>query len=196
MRRLPFLLLLLFALSFSSLAVEDETGDGNLLPNGDFDKDPDKLVHWDPLPADRSVSWVDFNVDRGKILVFTLTKGVAEGTGLLFYSDFIPIKEGKKYRFSVDYKSFGPEPKPFVKGYGLFPDIKGKVDRRELYKKKLTEKSPSTEWKTLSTVFTLQNPVHKGKYEIKWAKVMLYAYLRPGQIYFDNVRIEEVEKSE
>ena len=183
-----------FALLTSAIAVEKKQDEKtNLVPNGTFDKNPSRLVHWDPLPRDRSIQWLDFNPDRGRIIVFTLSKKIAYGTGLLFHSDFIPIEEGKKYKFSVDYKSFGPKPKPFVKGYALFPNAHGKIERREIYKKQIFEKEVSTDWKTITMEFTPQNPIYRGKYEIKWVKVLLYAYLKPGQIYFDNVCIEELE---
>ena len=130
-----------FALLTSALAVETDRNEKiNLVPNGTFDKNPSKLVDWEPLPRDGSIEWHDLNPDRGRIIVFTLSEEIAYGTGLLFYSDFISIEEGKKYRFSVDYKSFGPRPKPFVKGYALFPDVHGKIERREIYKKQIFEK--------------------------------------------------------
>jgi hypothetical protein len=183
-----------FALSISTLAVEMHRDEkSNLVPNGTFDKNPSRLVDWEPLPRDGSIECLDFNPDRGRIIVFTLSEKIAYGTGLLFYSGFIPIEEGKKYKFSVDYKSFGPKPKPFVKGYALFPDVHGKTERREIYKKQIFEKEISSDWKTITMEFTPQNPIYKGKYEIKWVKVLLYAYLKPGQIYFDNVCIEEVK---
>ena len=178
---------------FAFCAEQQQEKVKNLVSNGSFDANPKKLAGWDPLPADGAVKWISLDKEHGRIIAFKLSTEIAESTGLLFYSAPIPIKEGKKYKFSLEYKSSGPIPKPFVKGYGLFPDVNGKVEPRELYKKQIFEKTVSTEWKTLTMEFTPYNPIYKGKFEIKWVKVLLYAYLKPGEIYFDNVKIEESE---
>ena len=187
-------LYIVLALSVFAFAGDSGTSvKANLIPNGTFDENPKDLVGWGLLPQDGSVKWVSLNAQRGKGILFSLSKRVAHSTGLLFYSEFIPVEEGKKYRFSLDYRSDGPEPKPFVKGYALFPDVHDKVERREIYKKQIFVDNVSSEWTTITMEFTPKNPIYEGKYEIKWVRVLLYAYLKPGKIYFDNVRIEESE---
>ena len=187
--------ILLFFLTVTAFCVEPHNAKRtNLVPNGTFDENPKTLTGWDALPADGTVKWLPLDDEKhGKVIGFAMSQKIAESTGVLFYSVFIPVKDGRNYRFSLDYKSLGPMPKPFVKGYGLFPDANGKVEARELYKKQIFEKAASTEWKTLTMEFTPHNPLYKGKIEIKWVKVLLYAYLKPGEIFFDNVKIEEME---
>lgn len=191
MRLITFLIACYAVFAFCEVQQHEEIM--NLVPNGNFDADPKILVGWDPLPDDGTVKWIFLDKEHGKVVAFKLSKEIAESTGILFYSKYIPVKEGKKYKLSFDYKSTGPKPKPFVKGYGLFPDAYGKIEPRELYKKSFFENTVSNEWKTLTIEFTPHNPIYKSKYEIKWVKVLLYAYFKQGEIYFDNIKIVEAE---
>lgn len=110
---------------------------------------------------------------------------------MLYYSGFFPVEDGKKYVFSVDIKTDGPVPRPFVKGYALAPDAQGVIAKRPFYQRQSV--FPATnEWRTYCMTFTPKAaPGHKGRYDIKWARVMLYAYLKPGSIYFDNIIVRE-----
>ena len=189
MKTLTFVITCFAVFAFCAEQQEKAT---NLVLNGDFDaKLP--LVGWDPLPADGTVKWIPLDKEHGKGIAFSLTKEIAESTGILYYSKLISVKDGKIHTFSFDYKSTGPKPKPFVKGYGLFPNANGKIEPRELYKKSVFENAVLNEWKTVTIEFTPHNPVYKNKYEIKWVKILLYAYLSPGEINFDNIKIEEAE---
>jgi len=110
---------------------------------------------------------------------------------MLYYSDFFPVASGKKYIFSVDIKSDGPLPRPFVKGYALAPDVHGNIARRRFYQRQ-SRFSATNEWRTYSMTFTPKViPAYRGRYDVKWARVMLYAYLNPGKICFDNVTVRE-----
>ncbi len=115
---------------------------------------------------------------------------------MLYYSGFFPVEDGKKYVFSVDIKTDGPVPRPFVKGYALAPDAQGVIAKRPFYQRQSV--FPATnEWQTYSMTFTPKAvPGYKGRYDIKWARVMLYAYLKPGSIYFDNVIVREAPAKE
>jgi len=110
---------------------------------------------------------------------------------MLYYSDFFPIEEGKEYILSADIRTEGPVPRPFVKGYALAPDVHGKIARRPFYQRQ--SRFPTSEqWQTCSMRFAPRAmPAYRGRFELKWAKVMLYAYLKPGRIYFDNVVVRE-----
>ncbi len=146
---------------------------------------------WDKLPSDGSIRWLPAGGKRGRCLAFTMSRGIAEGPGMLYYSDFFPVTSGKRYVFSVDIKSTGPVPRPFVKGYALAPDVHGDVARREFYRRQVRF-SATSEWQTYTMTFTPKViPTYRGRYDVKWARVMLYAYLKPGNIYFDNIAVRE-----
>jgi len=163
----------------------------NLVQNGTFERGTSSPETWDPLPDDGSVRWATDNAEHGRVVHFSLTKAVATGPGLLWYSGYIPVEQGKTYRFTFDAKSFGPVLRPFIKGYAPFADAKGTIERRPLYQKQ-NEYTVGTEWKTISFDFVPQTAyTHKGV-SVRWVRVMLYAYLKEGDCYWDNVRITEL----
>jgi hypothetical protein len=163
----------------------------NLVPNGTFEQGRSSPLAWDKLPSDGSVRWLRSGGNPGRCIAFTMSRAIAEGPGMLYYSDFFPVTSGKKYIFSVDIKSDGPVPRPFVKGYALAPDVHGAIAKREFYRRQ-SRFSATNEWRTYSMTFTPKViPAYRGRYDVKWARVMLYAYLKPGKIYFDNVTVRE-----
>ena len=160
----------------------------NLVPNGTFEQGTSGPAGWDPLPEDGTVRWATDNAEHGKVMHFSLTKGVAEGPGLLWYSGYIPVEQGKTYRFTFDAKSFGPALRPFIKGYAAFPDVHGKVEARQMYQKQ-NKYEAGGEWQTYSFDFVPQTAYTHPDVKIRWVRVMLYAYLKEGDCYWDNVRI-------
>ncbi len=163
----------------------------NLVPNGTFEHGRSIPLAWDKLPSDGSIRWLSAGGNPGRCIVFTLSRAVAEGPGMFYYGDFFPVEEGRKYTFSVDIKSEGPVPRPFVKGYALAPDVHGNIARRRFYQRQ-SRFVATDKWQTYSMTFTPRPlPAYRGRFDIKWARVMLYAYLKPGRIYFDNVTVRE-----
>ncbi len=163
----------------------------SLVPNGTFERGRSFPLAWDKLFSDGSIRWLSAGGNPGRCIVFTLSRGVAEGPGMLYYGDFFPVEEGKKYIFSVDIRSEGPVPRPFVKGYALAPDVHGKIARGRFYQRQ-SRFPATTQWQTYSMTFTPRViPAYRGRFDIKWARVMLYAYLKPGRIYFDNATVRE-----
>ncbi|MDP2895222.1 MAG: hypothetical protein Q8Q12_01515 [bacterium] len=163
----------------------------NLVLNGSLEQGTNSPLGWDMLPTDGSIRWVRSGGNPGGCIVFTMSRSVAEGPGMLYYSDFFPVTSGRKYVFSVDIKTDGPVPRPFVKGYALAPDVHGKIERRPFYQRQ-SPFSATDEWQTFTMTFTPKViPAYRGRYDIQWARVMLYAYLNPGKIYFDNVSVRE-----
>lgn len=162
-----------------------------LVPNGTFERGRSFPLAWDKLPSDGSIRWLSGGGNPGRCVVFTLSRAVAEGPGMLYYSDFFPVENGKKYIFSLDIKSEGPVPRPFVKGYALAPDVHGNIARRRFYQRQ-SRFVATDKWQTYSMTFTPRPiPAYRGRFDIKWARVMLYAYLKPGRIYFDNATVRE-----
>jgi len=75
--------------------------------------------------------------------------------------------------------------KVFVKCYDYLPD-EGR--RREVYRSQQNLKGPKDSWNTQTEDFT---PKHT-KYSPKWGRVMLYAYLAPGTIEFDDAIVKRI----
>lgn len=163
----------------------------NLVPNGTLEQGASSPLGWDRLPSDGSIGWLPSGGNPGRCIAFTLSQAIAEGPGMLYYSDFFPVRSGKKYIFSADIKTEGPVPRPFVKGYALAPDVRGEIAKRPFYQRQ--SQFPATgEWRTYSMTFTPNTiPAYRGRNDIQWARVMLYGYLKPGRIYFDNVIVRE-----
>jgi hypothetical protein len=180
------------AATFAATAVAAGAGEPvNLVPNGDFEQGTSAPAGWDPLLDDGTVRWATDNAEHGKVMHFSLTTAVAEGPGLLWYSGYIPVEHGKTYRFAVDVKSFGPVPRPFIKGYAPMPDAHGRVEARPLYQKQ-NKFDVGSEWQTISFDFVPQTAYTHPDVKIRWVRIMLYAYLKPGDCYWDNACITEV----
>jgi hypothetical protein len=159
----------------------------NLLPNGSFEKGSDRPAGWDPLPD--YAHWVASPDGGGRCLQFDLDKGRAETYGGLYYSDYVTLRPGATYRFQVRVKSLGPTPKVFLKGYHDFPATFGFPAERRMIYEELINGTPTGGWATCSGDFT----PHHATYTPHWLRVMLYAYLKPGVIYFDDCVLKEIK---
>jgi hypothetical protein len=121
---------------------------------------------------------------QNKVVRFTLDRNVAENEGLMYYSEPFPVEEGARYRFQCRWRTDGPTVKVFVKCYDA--DESGR--RREVYRSQQNLTGPNGKWNTQTEDFT---PKHT-KYSPKWGRVMLYAYMSPGQVEFDDVVVKQI----
>jgi len=131
---------------------------------------------------------------------------VAGVEGVHYYSDYLPIKPGRRYRLACWQKAaVGSNSKIFVKGYALLPTAKSdKPVRREVWRTYLKCNNTTGDWQEFALTFTVRKdfkPVVKyapdGKrrsypVRLRWVRVILYAYWPPGQYYFDDVKLEEL----
>jgi hypothetical protein len=141
--------------------------------------------------------------------------------GVWFWSDFIPIEKGKAYWLTVDARGPGGGMLGWLVGYpekastafgadaGAFQEyLEGKTtgklpDRSrgfEPFIKKykyrgqlssLAQSSPDA-WKTFSRRELVFRPTEKTP-DVRFVRVLLYAYWPPGEYYFDNVSLHEVD---
>ena len=156
-------------------------------------------------PLGRLVRWTSEEGNPGnKVVRFSFDRNVAENEGVMYFSDFFPIEEGAKYRFQCRWRSKAPAVKVFIKCYdemgGRYSGASDKRDkdnnnsnygkRREVYRSQQNISKPTStwSWKTHTEDFT---PKHT-KYAPKWGRVMLYAYLAPGDVEFDDVVIKQI----
>ncbi|MEN6404933.1 MAG: hypothetical protein ABFC77_00525 [Thermoguttaceae bacterium] len=168
---------------------------------GDFQRGKDGVPNgWEKVagqqrePLGGLVRWAD---ERGKsdnqVVRFTLDKNVAENEGVMYYSQRFPIRPGATYRFQCRWRSNGPAVKVFVKCYD---EQRGPYDAatkqpREVYRCQMNLKGEPNVWNTHAEDFTPNHP----RYSPKWGRVMLYAYLKPGEVEFDDVVVKLIQES-
>jgi hypothetical protein len=180
----------------------------NLIVGGDFERGSRGVPRgWEARggqqrePLGNLVKWVpEKGNTKNHVIRFDIPKEVAENEGVMYYSDYFPVQEGSKYRFQVRYRTTGPAPKVFIKCYdemasdyraeGAARDVTsaGSMQRREVYRSQQNLKGPPNTWNTQTEDFT---PKHT-KYNPKWGRVMLYGYLSPGSIEWDDVVIKQL----
>jgi hypothetical protein len=120
---------------------------------------------------------------------------VGGNDGVSYWSDWIDCKPGVRYTMTADVRSQGGTPKIFAKGYSEIPceiDDQGKAKRVLL--RRVTFKvyldcapGPGGDWKTSMITFC---PTHDRE-DVKWMRIMLYAYWPPENYWFDNIRLVE-----
>ena len=176
---------------FSALAENNWKNNKNLVA-ADFEHGAGGVPKgWDKVAGQQRESLgglVRWTAEKGnaynKVIRFTLDRNVAENEGVMYYSDFFPVEEGAKHRFQCRWRTDGPAVKVFLKCYAA--DETGR--RREVYRRQLNVQGPSRTWNTETADFTPKAP----KYSPKWGRVMLYAYLHPGEVEFDDVVVKQI----
>jgi hypothetical protein len=176
----------------SVLTVDNGWQKNKNLVAGDFEQGIGGVPKgWDKVAGQQRepLGWlVRWTTEKGnpanKVIRFTLDRDVAENEGVMYYSDFFPVQEGATYRFQCRWRSTAPAAKVFIKCYDA--DESGR--RREVYRSQQNLKGLNDRWNTQTEDFT---PKHT-KYSPKWGRVMLYAYLNPGEVEFDDVVVKQV----
>ena len=166
----------------------------NLVKNGDMEIGsdfPEGFEKQHDVAFTPDITWVDS--DRGgKCIRLAIDRTVAESYGVLCYSPYFDLEPGATYRASVDVKTFGPVPKIFVKCYAeIAPG-----DWREVYRHHKYQVHATKEWQTFVTQdFTPKSTQEAAnpKFTSKRARVMMYAYVSPGEIFFANVAVKRVK---
>lgn len=176
--------------------LEERKAIGPNLVQGDFESGTTRPSGWDPLSD--HVSWVpsEGSGASGKMIRFTIPAAVAESTGVLYYSDFVPIEEGATYQFRCRWRSTAPAAKVFIKGYDeLAGPYAAKSagasnrQKREVYRSQQNLKGDPGTWNVQSENFT---PRH-AQYHPKWVRIMLYAYFPAGVVEWDDVELRLVK---
>lgn len=164
-----------------NLLIGDFERGGGAVPEG-----WEKVCGQQREPLGRLVRWMTEEGNTGnKIVRFTFNRNVAENEGVMYYSVFFPIEEGATYRFQCRWRSKGPAVKVFIKCYD---EIDGQ--RREVFRSQQNISKPTHTW-TWDTHTEDFTPKHT-RYTPQWGRVMLYAYMVPGMVEFDDVVLKQI----
>lgn len=133
----------------------------------------------------------------GYCLMMRLSQATAEANGLACMSDWIAVEDGQKYRFAVRYHSTGPVPRLFIKGFAQDPDQFGdrndpEAARREYYRAQILPRQRNAGWDLIDMDFTPQALAKFKDRKIAWVRVDLYIYLKPGDVFFDQVVVKKL----
>ncbi len=125
---------------------------------------------------------------------------VAGMHGAHYYSDFLEVKPGMRYRVLADLAGSGTDfffPKVFVKGYTEVPATVRETQsaRREVWRTYLACRNFGGQWQHYSETFTIPKEGVKltsgTTLPIRWIRIIPYAYWPPGLFYWDNVKVVE-----
>ncbi|MBN2308924.1 MAG: hypothetical protein JXR94_08145 [Candidatus Hydrogenedentes bacterium] len=160
----------------------------NLAVNGDFEQGTSWPEGWD-RPDGVRVQWGDgLGVDASRGIHTAMDRRTAETYGQGFFSKPIAVDPDTEYTIRVDVKSDAPNAIIFVKGYAKVADTAAPKGRyREVYSKHkeahFDRYLPRGQFATQEFSFA---PRH-GRFRVEFVRVWLYGYLKPGNLWFDNV---------
>jgi hypothetical protein len=134
----------------------------------------------------------------GHCLLLRVSKNVAESNGLACISTWIPVEQGKKYRFTCKCFSKGPTTHLFINGYATNPDKYGdkndpEATRRQYYRAQVAPTKQGKNFELLEMDFT-PSSLKPTDPKIEWIRIDLYAYLHPGDIFFDDIVVKKLDE--
>ncbi len=118
--------------------------------------------------------------------------------GVHYYSDWFEVEPGMRYRVLADLiatEGGGGKPKVFVKGYAqVKPTVReSQPQRREIWRTYMPCRGCKGAWKHYSETFTIPSRGVRMSnittVQVRWIRIIPYAYWPPGVYYWDNVKI-------
>ncbi|MDQ1256645.1 MAG: hypothetical protein QG656_1243 [Candidatus Hydrogenedentes bacterium] len=159
-------------------------GAANLVENGGFESGNTCPAGWEACTTDAVRIDAGAGTNDSRALCIGMEEKTAYGYGQGYFSKPIPVEPGVEYEVSAAVKSEGPNAILFVKGFATIDGVEREVytKHKEAHFDRYLEMGPYT---TLTFRFHPRHP----KYRIEHVKVWLYAYLRPGRVWFDDVSV-------
>jgi hypothetical protein len=134
----------------------------------------------------------------GYCLMLRTDLNIAQSNGLACESTWIPVIQGHRYRFMVQYHSDGPRIRIFINGFAYSPDQFSTPNnlasqRREIYRCQVLPVTKNTGWSQTGIDFTPQSlKGMRNKFPIRWVRIDFYSYLNPGNAFFRNVQLKDI----
>jgi hypothetical protein len=134
----------------------------------------------------------------GFCLMLRTNLAIAQSNGLACESTWIPVMQGDRYRFIVQYHSNGPRIRIFINGFAYHPDQFSSADnpasqRREIYRCQVLPVGKNNGWSRTGIDFTPQSiKALRKKYPIRWVRIDFYSYLNAGDAFFRDVELKNI----
>ncbi len=134
----------------------------------------------------------------GYCLMMHVGPVIAVNNGLAVESYWIPVHDGRHYRFSCFYHSTAPRVRIFLKGFCYQPDqfsnSKSLASQRfERYRAELLPVVGNRGWNREVMDFT---PSTEGKkHKIQWMRIDFYIYVQPGEVFFRHIQLKNIGRT-
>ncbi len=135
---------------------------------------------------------------HGYCLMLRTSLNTAQNNGLACESLWIPVIDGHRYRFSVQYHSAAPRIRIFLKGFAYWPDAFSSDNnlasqRKEIYRYQLLPLTANKGWTTTEADFSPRAMRSlNAKHPIKWIRIDFFSYLNAGDAFFRRVQIRDI----
>lgn len=191
-------------MSAGAALAEEAAAPVNLLPNGDFAQVEEASgwpVGW-TTKHEKNVKWVMVEGEpfhqAARVAQMSGDEGLMGTYGVDVLSDKVEIKPGHRYRVTGWARSDGPNQIVFVKGFGTVTrKIEGReaqVDEVVYQMKKEIVPTPGSKWAEFSLEFEIKPAkiftAHQS--EVKYVRVLLWAYWPVGTCWYGNVHFFDV----
>lgn len=175
-------------------------GGASLVPNGDFeepDADGRLPAQW-TTERPNNVRLVGVPDEHGMIVELTGDMGAMGSRGVTLTSAVqITPRANTRYRCTGYVRSSGPLAAVILDGFATVKrHVKGTPEEMdEVVYSARHDLSPSAEWKRFECTVDVkaQDLLFEQRYEVKYLKLILWAYGSGGTCAFDDVRLEIVE---
>ncbi len=134
----------------------------------------------------------------GYCLMMHVGPVVAVNNGLAVESCWIPVHNGRHYRFSCWYHSTAPRVRIFLKGFAYQPDkfsnSKSLASQRfERYRAELLPVAGNRGWDREVMDFTPST--EDKKHKIQWIRIDFFIYVQPGEVFFRHVQLTNIGRT-
>ncbi len=135
---------------------------------------------------------------RGYCLMLRTSLNTAQNNGLACESIWIPVVDGHRYRFAVQYHSTAPRVRIFIKGFAYWPDAFSSDNnlasqRKEIYRYQLLPLTANQGWSTTEADFSPRAMRSlNAKHPIKWVRIDFFSYLNQGDVFFRRVQLRDI----
>jgi len=123
--------------------------------------------------------------------------------GVHYRSEYVKVQPRAIYRFSIDARTDGTSaPRVFIKGFfdQKMKTAKGiETVRRDAYRAPMILDPCDKHWRRYAREFhpwKTKSTLAGKPLRPEWLQVQIYAYWRPGNYYFDNVRLDVIGMEE
>ena len=138
---------------------------------------------------------------HGYCLMLRSDLNIAQNNGMACESTWIPVTQGHRYRFIVQYHSDAPRIRIFINGFDYAPDQFSTANnfasqRREIYRCQVLPVTKNIGWSQTGIDFTPESVKSMmKKYPVRWVRIDFFSYVNAGDAFFRDVQLRDITRA-